>query len=79
MQTGDFSLCVKRKEPLELRLVFYRGGDGKTSVKYPFLPYFSRDFGHKFHVGRDESAKLARNFREGPFRNHWGWLDAGSG
>ena len=72
IETGDVSHCPYREEPLELRLAFYRGGDGKSVVKYRYCPYFPPDFGHKFHLGRDALRKFGRNFTKGPFRDHCG-------
>ena len=72
IESGDVTQCVYRSEPLELRLSFYRGGegDGKAILKYRYCPYFPPDFGHKFHLSRDEISKMADNFRQGPFRDH---------
>jgi hypothetical protein len=72
IESGDVEKCVYRKDPLELRLSFYRGGegDGKSILKYRYCPYFPPDFGHKFHIGRDDIKKLGRNYKKGPFREH---------
>jgi len=72
IETGDVTQCPYRESPLELRLAFYRGGDGKSVVKYRYCPYFPPDFGHKFHLGRDDLRKFGRNFAKGPFRDHCG-------
>ena len=72
IRTGEVEGCPFRHEPLELRLAFYKGQDGKNVLKYRYCPYFPPDFGHKFHVGRDEIHKLGRNFKKGPFRDHCG-------
>ncbi len=72
IQTGDVTQCPYREDPLELRLAFYRGGDGKSVLKYRYCPYFPPDFGHKFHLGCDSISKLAKNFTKGPFREHCG-------
>ena len=72
IESGDVTKCVYRDKPIELRLSFYRGGegDGKAIVKYRYCPYFPPDFGHRFHIGRDDIGKLGKNFRKGPFREH---------
>jgi len=70
--TGDVEGCPYRQEPLELRLAFYKGADGKYVLKYRYCPYFPPDFGHKLHIGRDSIEKMARNYRKGPFRDHCG-------
>lgn len=70
VESGDVSLCPYREEALELRLAFYRGGDGKSVLKYRYCPYFPADFGHKFHIGKDDIRKLGRNYKKGPFRDH---------
>lgn len=70
LETGDVTQCVYREEPLELRLAFYKGKNGKNVLKYRYCPYFPPDFGHKFHIGRDDIEKMGRNFTKGPFRNH---------
>lgn len=70
VRTGDVHQCPFRDQPLELRLAFYRGGDGKYVLKYRYCPYFPPDFGHKLHLGRDRIEKLGRNFKKGPFRDH---------
>jgi organic radical activating enzyme len=72
IKTGNVEACPFRSEPLELRLAFYRGEDGKNVLKYRYCPYFPPDFGHKFHIGRDGLEKLGRNFKKGPFRDHCG-------
>ena len=72
IENDDVTRCVYRHDPLELRLSYYRGGDGdgKKILKYRYCPYFPPDFGHKFHIGRDDLRKLGRNFQKGPFREH---------
>ncbi len=72
IESGDVEKCIYRQEPLELRLSFYRGGeaDGKNILKYRYCPYFPPDFGHRFHLGRDDIEKLGKNFTKGPFREH---------
>ena len=68
--TGDTTRCPYREQPLELWLAFYRGEDGKQVLKYRYCPFFPPDFGHKFHIGRDDPKKLAKNFVRGEFKNH---------
>ena len=72
IESDDVKKCLYRQDPLELRLSFYRGGDGdgKKILKYRYCPYFPPDFGHRFHIGRDDIKKLGKNFRKGPFREH---------
>jgi organic radical activating enzyme len=72
IRTGQVEGCPFRHRPIELRLAFYKGADGKNVLKYRYCPYFPPDFGHKFHVGKDEIRKRARNFQEGPLRDHCG-------
>lgn len=72
IRTGEVESCPFRHEPLELRLAFYRGGDGKSVLKYRYCPYFPPDFGHRFHLGRDDINKMQKNFKKGPFRDHCG-------
>jgi len=70
VETGDVTQCVYRDEPLELRLAFWKGDDGKQVLKYRYCPYFPPDFAHKFHIGRDSVKKFGKNFEQGPFRDH---------
>ena len=70
VETGDVTECVYRNEPLELRLAFYKGTDNKQVLKYRYCPYFPPDFGHKFHLGRDDIEKMGKNWKKGPFRDH---------
>lgn len=70
VESGDVTACPYRDKPLELRLAFYRGD--KKVLKYRYCPYFPPDFGHRFHIGKDDPAKLARNFEKGNFRDHCG-------
>lgn len=70
IESGDVTKCVYRQDPLELRLSFYRGDDQKQIIKYRYCPYFPPDFGHKFHIGRDDIEKMGKNFKKGPFREH---------
>lgn len=72
VQTGDVTLCPYREQPLELRLAFYRGEDGKQVLKYRYCPFFPPDFGHKFHIGRDDPEKFGHNFTKGSFKVHCG-------
>ena len=58
--------------PLELRLAFYRGGPDRKILEVRYCPYFPPDSGHRFHVGRDDPARLARDWRKGRFREHCG-------
>ena len=39
-------------------------------MKYRYCPYFPPDFGHKFHLGRDDIEKMGKNWKKGPFRDH---------
>ena len=69
VETGDVTECVYRNEPLELRLAFYKGTDNKQVLKYRYCPYFPPDFGHKFHLGKDDIEKMGKNWKKGPFRD----------
>lgn len=72
IRLGDTTICPYRDEPLELRLAFYKGEDGKQVLKYRYCPFFPPDFGHKFHLGRDDIGKLEKNFKRGEFKKHCG-------
>jgi organic radical activating enzyme len=66
----DVSQCRYRNEPIELRFAFYRSNEGDSVLKYRYCPYFPSDFGHRFHIGRDDPKKLKRNYIKGSFHDH---------
>jgi hypothetical protein len=70
LQDGDVKRCVYRQQPIEIRLAFYRANQEKQILKYRYCPYFPANFGHRFHVGRDDLEKLERNYFRGNFREH---------
>ena len=70
VESGDVSLCVYRREPIELRLSYAGGERGRSILKYRYCPYFPADVGHRFHLGRDPLSKLEKNYVKGPFRTH---------
>lgn len=70
LQDGDVNRCLYRQEPIELRLAFYRATKEKHILKYRYCPYFPANFGHRFHVGRDDLEKLERNYFKGNFREY---------
>jgi len=68
---GDPSRCVFAHSPVELRFALDRKARrGRPVLRYRYCPYFPPSFGHRFHVGRDDPAKLERNYFRGPFRRH---------
>jgi hypothetical protein len=72
INNGDVAQCPYRQEPSELRFAFYRAKQGKRILKYRYCPYFPADVGYRFHIGRDDTKKLRRNFFKGNFRDRCG-------
>ena len=72
IETGDVTRCPYRNEPIELRFAYAKSKGGKRVLKYRYCPYFPPDFGHRFHIGRDDIAKVVKNYKKGPFRDHCG-------
>lgn len=71
IRSGDVEACPYRREPLEVRFALDRKArQGRAVLRYRYCPYFPRDTGHRFHVGRDELSKLAKNYHRGGFREH---------
>jgi organic radical activating enzyme len=69
LHDGDVAQCRYRDEPTELRFALYRADQGDQVLKYRYCPYFPSDFGHRFHIGRDDVEKLERNYFKGNFRD----------
>jgi hypothetical protein len=67
---GDPERCLYRRKPLELRFALYKADLEDQVLKYRYCPYFPSDFGHRFHIGRDDPHRLRVNYRRGDFRDH---------
>ena len=72
LESGDVSRCGYRNEPLEIRFALEHASEERQVLRYRYCPSFPPDWGHRFHVGHDDIAKLEKNFRKGPFRDHCG-------
>jgi organic radical activating enzyme len=70
LEDGDVTRCGYRNEPLEIRFALEYATEERQVLRYRYCPSFPPDFGHRFHVGRDDPRKLERNFTRGPFRDH---------
>ena len=70
LQNGDVAQCRYREQPVELRFAYYRANEHDQVLKYRYCPYFPSDFGHRFHIGRDDPKKLKRNYIKGSFHDH---------
>jgi organic radical activating enzyme len=70
LESGDVEQCTYRQEPIELRFALYKADTGRQVLKYRYCPYFPSDFGYRFHIGRDDPAKLQRNYNKGDFHQY---------
>jgi len=71
LEDGDVERCAFRNDPIELRFALDpKVRRGKAVLRYRYCPYFPPDFGHRFHIGRDDPALLEQNYFKGDFRKH---------
>ena len=70
LEDGDYQRCVFRHEPIELRFALDpKVRKGRPVLRYRYCPYFPPNFGHRFHIGRDNPDQLERNFQKGSYRD----------
>ena len=70
LEDADVEKCGYRHKPLELRFALDKANDAGQVLKYRYCPYFPPDFGHRFHIDRDDPQTLVQNYYRGPFRAH---------
>ena len=70
LTSDDVDQCAYRQEPIELRFALYKADTDRQILKYRYCPYFPSDFGYRFHLGRDDPAKLQSNYSKGDFHQY---------
>ncbi len=69
LEDGDYGRCTFRNKPVEIRFALDpKVRRGEAVLRYRYCPYFPSNFGHRFHIGRDDPELLERNYVKGAFR-----------